>query len=132
VHGVEDLPLLLPAAEVVILLVPLTAETRGMVDRAFLAALDDGALLVNAARGPVVDTAALLPELASGRLRAALDVTDPEPLPPGDPLWHTSGVLITPHVAAFTDGMLDRVYTLVAEQLGRHLVGQPLRNRVVR
>ena len=78
--------------------VPLTDATRGLVDAAFLAAMPDGAVLVNAARGPVVDTDALLAELTSGRLRAALDVTDPEPLPAGHPLWSAPGLLLTPHV----------------------------------
>ena len=74
----------------------LTPQTAGMVDGAFLAAMKDGALLVNAARGTVVDTAALVAEVASGRLRAALDVTAPEPLPPGHPLWTLPGAFITP------------------------------------
>ena len=132
VHGVDEVPALLPRADVVIVLVPLTTETRGLVDRDFLAALPDGALVVNASRGPVVDTAALLNEVNAGRLTAALDVTDPEPLPPGHPLWWAEGVLITPHVGAFTEDLLDRVYALVAEQVDRYLAGRPLRNLTVR
>jgi len=132
IHPITELPALLPNAEVVILLVPLTAETRGLVDREFLAALPDGALLVNAARGPVVDTEALLAELGTGRLAAALDVTDPEPLPAGHPLWREPHTLITPHIAAQTNGMLPRVYDLVARQLERFLAGEPLLNQVVR
>src|SRR6202011_4234082 len=100
--GLSELPALLPQADVVVLLVPFTPETSGMVDSGFLAGMKDGALLVNAARGAVVDAAALVAEIASGRLRAALDVTDPEPLPPGHALWSLPGVFITPHVAAST------------------------------
>jgi phosphoglycerate dehydrogenase-like enzyme len=132
VHGVADLPALLPTADVVILLVPLTEQTRGLVDRGFLAAMPDGALLVNAARGPVVDTAALVDELASGRLAAALDVTDPEPLPPEHPLWSQPNTVITPHVAARTEDMTANVYRLVAEQLHRFVAGEPVRNQVAR
>ncbi|RSM69900.1 phosphoglycerate dehydrogenase [Actinoplanes sp. ATCC 53533] len=131
VHGVAELPALLPRAEVVVLLVPLTEQTRGLVDGAFLAALPDGALLVNAARGPVVDTTALLIEVASGRIGAALDVTDPEPLPAGHPLWELPNVFMTPHVGSAVVGLLPRAYRLVAEQLGRFVAGEPLVNRVV-
>ena len=98
----------------VLLIVPLTAQTRGLVDAGFLAAMRDGALLVNAARGPVVDTAALTAELASGRLGAALDVTDPEPLPSDHPLWRMPNVLITPHVGGSVRGLLRRGYRLAA------------------
>ena len=131
VHGVAELPALLPRAEVVVLLVPLTEQTRNLVDGSFLAALPDGALLVNAARGPVVDTAALLTEVASGRISAALDVTDPEPLPAGHPLWALPNVLITPHVGGAVAGLLPRAYRLVREQLRRFAAGEPLVNRVV-
>lgn len=131
VHGVDELPGLLPYAQVVVLVVPLTEQTRGLVDAGFLAALPDGALLVNAARGPVVDTAALLTEVASGRISAALDVTDPEPLPVGHPLWQLPNVLITPHVGGAVVGLLPRAYRLVGEQLRRFLGGEPLINRVV-
>jgi len=120
-----------PRAEVVVLLVPLTEQTRNLVDGAFLAALPDGALLVNAARGPVVDTAALLSEVSSGRISAALDVTDPEPLPAGHPLWALPNVLITPHVGGAVTGLLPRAYRLVGEQLRRFVAGEPLVNRVV-
>lgn len=131
VHGVGELPALLPYAQIVVLVVPLTELTRGMVDAAFLAALPDGALLVNAARGPVVDTAALLTEVASGRISAALDVTDPEPLPAGHPLWQLPNVLITPHVGGAVRGLWPRAYRLVGEQLRRFVAGEPLINRVV-
>jgi phosphoglycerate dehydrogenase-like enzyme len=128
VAGLDDLPDLLPSADVVVLLVPATPETAGMADGAFLRAMKDGALLVNAARGSVVDTGALASEVASGRLRAALDVTAPEPLPPGHPLWTLPGVFITPHVAASTPVSRQRAARLVREQAEAHARGEPLRN----
>ncbi|WP_091339802.1 2-hydroxyacid dehydrogenase [Micromonospora rhizosphaerae] len=131
VHGVDELPSLLPEADVVVLLVPLTEQTRGLVDEKFLAAMPDGALLVNAARGPVARTSALVAELTSGRLRAALDVTDPEPLPADHPLWELPNVLLTPHVAGSVRGLLPRAYRLVGEQVRRFAAGEPLVNRVV-
>ena len=131
VHGVEELPALLPRAEVVVLVVPLTEQTRGLVDGAFLAALPDDALLINVARGPVVDTAALLTELASGRIAAALDVTDPEPLPAGHPLWSLPNVFITPHTGGAVVGFLPRAYGLAGAQLRRFVAGEPLINRVL-
>jgi phosphoglycerate dehydrogenase-like enzyme len=130
VHGVDELPALLPAADVVVLVVPLTRATTGLVDAAFLAAMPDGALLVNAARGPVVDTAALTAELASGRLAAVVDVTDPEPLPADHPLWEMPNFLLTPHVAGSVEGLLPRAYRLVADQLRRYAGGEPLENVV--
>jgi phosphoglycerate dehydrogenase-like enzyme len=130
VEPVERLPALLPGADVVVLLVPLTPHTRGLVDAKFLAGLPDGALLVNAARGPVVDTDALLAECASGRLDAALDVTDPEPLPADHPLWKLPNVLITPHVAGSVAGLQRRAFALVGDQLRRYAAGQPLINVV--
>ena len=131
VHGVADLPSLLPGADVVVLVVPLTDETRGMVDAGFLAAMADHALLVNASRGPVVVTDALVVELASGRLRAALDVTDPEPPPPGHPLWDVPNLLLTPHIGGGVRGFTARAYRLVREQILRYLAGEPLINVVV-
>lgn len=130
VHGVAELPKLLPDSDIVVLIVPLTAETTGLVDAEFLSAMPDGALLVNAARGPVVDTDALVAEVATGRLHAALDVTDPEPLPTDHPLWTMPNVLITPHVGGAVTGLLGRAYRLVREQLGRYVAGQPLSNVV--
>lgn len=124
VHGVEELPQLLPAADVVILIVPLTGSTRGMVDADFLAAMPDGALLVNAARGPVVRTDALLAELTAGRLHAALDVTDPEPLPAGHPLWDAPNLLLTPHVGGSVHGLVPRSYRLLGDQLRRLAAGE--------
>jgi phosphoglycerate dehydrogenase-like enzyme len=131
VHGVSELPELLPAADIVVLLVPLTEQTRGMVDAAFLAAMPDGALLVNAARGPVVRTDDLLAELSTGRIAAAADVTDPEPLPAGHPLWDLPNFLLTPHVGGSVRGLLPRAYRLAGEQLRRYAAGQPLINQVV-
>ena len=130
VHPVGELPGLLPTADVVVVIVPLTPDTTGMVDAAFLAAMPDGALLVNAARGPVVDTAALTAEVVSGRLGLATDVTDPEPLPSDHPLWTLDNVLITPHVAASVTGLLPRAYRLVGDQVRRYAAGQPLVNVV--
>jgi phosphoglycerate dehydrogenase-like enzyme len=130
VRSTDELPELLPDADVVVLVVPVTPETTGLVDAAFLAAMKDGALLVNAARGVVVDTDALLAELRSGRLRAALDVTEPEPLPEGHPLWSAPGVLITPHVAGAVPNTNERAAAAVTEQLTRVLEGQPLENVV--
>ena len=123
-----DLPRLLPAADIVVVLTPLTPKTRHLVDGDFLGAMPDGALLVNAARGGVVDTAALLAELQSGRLRAALDVTDPEPLPADHPLWSAPGTLITPHIAGDSPRMIERATALIADQIGRHVRGEPLQN----
>jgi phosphoglycerate dehydrogenase-like enzyme len=130
VLAVDKLPELLPRADVVVVLVPMTSHTRGMVDAEFLAGMRDGALLVNAARGPVVDSSALLAELSAGRLCAALDVTDPEPLPPDHPLWDAPGLLLTPHVAGSTTAMMPRAYALVRDQLERYVSGAPLENVV--
>ncbi|MGH9023981.1 MAG: 2-hydroxyacid dehydrogenase [Acidimicrobiia bacterium] len=131
VFGTDELPRLLPAADVVILLVPLTEATRGLVDSKFLASMGDGALLVNASRGPVVNTEALVAELSSGRLSAALDVVDPEPLPAGHPLWTLPNVLLTPHVAGSVRGFPKRAYALVGAQLRRFVEGRALDNVVV-
>ncbi len=130
VHGVEELPALLPNFDVVVLLVPLTDATRGMADAGFLARMRDGALLVNAARGPVVVTDDLVAELASGRLRAAIDVTDPEPLRPGHPLWTVPGLLLTPHIAGSVPGGTPRAYAVARQQLLRFLAGEELQNVV--
>lgn len=130
VHGVDELPELLPMADVVVLVIPMTDETRHMVDREFLARMHDGALLVNAARGPVVVTDHLLAELQSGRLRAALDVTDPEPLPPGHPLWRAPNLLLTPHIGGNVPGFPARAYALVRAQVTRYAAGEPLINVV--
>lgn len=117
VRGIDELPDLLPTADAVVLVVPLTDATRGLVDAAFLARMKDGAVLVNAARGAVVDTGALLVELRSGRLVAGLDVTDPEPLPDDHPLWDAPGLLLTPHVGGHTAGSGERAWAVAREQL---------------
>jgi phosphoglycerate dehydrogenase-like enzyme len=128
VRPIEELNQALPRADVVVILVPVTDETRHLVNADFLGHMKDGALLVNAARGAIVDTDALLKELTSGRLRAALDVTDPEPLPQGHPLWQAPGLLLTPHVGGAVTGARRRAYRIVREQLARYAAGEPLRN----
>jgi phosphoglycerate dehydrogenase-like enzyme len=130
VFGVADLRSLLPTADIVVILVPLTPATRGLVGTSFLAALPDGALLVNAARGAVVDTDALVVEASSGRIRAALDVTDPEPLPADNPLWSLPNILLTPHIGGWVPGYNRRAYTLVGDQIRRYVAGEPLLNVV--
>ena len=130
VHGVDELTALLPHADVVVVIVPVTPDTTGLVDAGFLAAMPDGALLVNAARGVVVDTDALLAELTAGRLRAALDVTDPEPLPEGHPLWSAPNLLLTPHVGGAVPQGNERAVRAVTDQLARVLAGEPLQNIV--
>jgi phosphoglycerate dehydrogenase-like enzyme len=126
----DELGGLLPWADAVVNLLPLTATTRGMVDAPLLGSMRDGALYVSAGRGPTTDTEALLAELQSERLRAVLDVFDPEPLPPGHPLWVAPGVLISPHVAGDTPGGDRAAWALVGEQLGRFARGEPLLNVV--
>lgn len=130
VHALPELGRLLPRADVVILCTPLTDETRGLAGADFLARMRDDALLVNVARGGVVDSKALLAELETGRLRAALDVTDPEPLPPQDPLWRAPGVLISPHVGGPTSAFLPRAKRLLRAQLRRWAAGEPLEHVV--
>ena len=130
VSAVAGLPSLLPTADVVVVLVPLTESTTGMVDASFLGLMPDRALLVNAARGAVVSTPALLAELSSGRLSAALDVTDPEPLPAGHPLWSAPGLLLTPHVAGASGEPMVRSLALARAQLQRYAAGEPLRDLV--
>lgn len=131
VAGFEELAALLPRADVVILTVPLNDETRGLMNASRLALMRDGALLVNVARGGVVDTDALLAELNSERLRAAVDVTDPEPLPQGHPLWTVPGMLISPHVGGATTAFEPRALRLVRDQLARYAAGDPLTNVVL-
>ena len=130
VHGVAELPRLLPTADVVILVVPLTDATRGLVDARFLAAMKEGALLVNLARGPVVVTDDLVAALGTGRISAALDVVDPEPLPPDHPLWSAPNLLVSPHVGGASSAMWPRAHRLVGDQLHRFAAGQALANVV--
>ncbi|WP_203615648.1 2-hydroxyacid dehydrogenase [Streptomyces sp. SID13726] len=131
VHPLTDLPALLPEADVVILITPLNDTTRHLANADFLTRMKDGALLVNVARGPVVDTKALLAELETGRITAALDVTDPEPLPEGHPLWQAPGVLISPHVGGPTSAFLPRAKRLLVDQLNRFVNRKPLRNVIL-
>ncbi|WP_030231907.1 MULTISPECIES: 2-hydroxyacid dehydrogenase [unclassified Streptomyces] len=131
VHPLTELPALLPEADVVILATPLTETTRGLAGADFLSRMKDGALLVNIARGPVVDTKALLAELENGRITAALDVTDPEPLPREHPLWRAPGVLISPHVGGPTSAFLPRARRLLVDQLNRYVNREPLRNVIL-
>jgi phosphoglycerate dehydrogenase-like enzyme len=128
VLGLEDLRQALPGADVVVILVPVTEQTIRMVNAEFLACMKDGALLVNAARGAIVDTDALLKELNGHRLKAALDVTDPEPLPAGHPLWTAPGLLLTPHVGGAITQVRERAYAVVRAQLARYAAGEPLEN----
>ncbi|WP_280443265.1 2-hydroxyacid dehydrogenase [Nocardia brasiliensis] len=130
VRGIEELPGLLGSQDVVILTVPVTTRTRGMVDAKLLAAMADNAILVNVARGPVVDTDALLAELRSGRLRAALDVTDPEPLPPEHPLWDAPNLVLTPHVAGSSTGSFERAWAVVRAEIVRFTAGTEPKNLV--
>jgi phosphoglycerate dehydrogenase-like enzyme len=124
VHGIEELLRLVPDADVVVLVVPLTDATRGLVDAEFLARMKDGALLVNVARGPVVVTEDLLAALRDRRITAALDVVDPEPLPADHPLWAAPGLLISPHVGGPSSAMWPRAYRLVRDQLHRIAAGE--------
>ncbi|CAA9367206.1 MAG: D-3-phosphoglycerate dehydrogenase [uncultured Nocardioidaceae bacterium] len=126
----EQVPEILPTVDAVVVTLPHTDETAGLVDRSFLAALADGAVVVNVARGAVVDTSALTAEVSAGRLRAALDVTDPEPLPTEHPLWGLSGVLLTPHVGGGATGWELRARRLLTEQLTRLRDGAELLNVV--
>jgi phosphoglycerate dehydrogenase-like enzyme len=130
VHGIDELPALLPEQDVVVVITPLTDTTAGLVDARFLAAMRDGALLVNVARGKVADTGALVAEAASGRLRVAVDVTDPEPLPPDHPLWTTPNVLVSPHIGGASTAFRPRALALVSRQLAAYAEGRPLDNVV--
>jgi phosphoglycerate dehydrogenase-like enzyme len=130
-RGIDELPTLLPSADAVVVLAPLTDGTRGLIGNRELTLMREGAVLVNAARGPVVDTDALVAEVTSGRLRAVLDVTDPEPLPDDHPLWNAPGVLsITPHIAGDSPAGNARAAELAGEQLARWCAGQELLNVV--
>ena len=131
VHGVDELPELLPRAEIVIVSLPGGEATRHIVDDAFLSALPDGALVVNVGRGPLIDTDALVDHVRRGRIRAALDVTDPEPLPEGHPLWGLDGVLISPHVGGASSAMRPRIAKLVRRQIEHLLAGEEPENVVI-
>ncbi len=128
VHPISALPSLLPDADVVVLVVPLTDATRGLVDADFLGRMKEGALLVNVARGAVVVTDDLVAALHSGRITAATDVADVEPLPAAHPLWDAPGLLVSPHVGGASSAMWPRAYRLVRDQLHRYAAGEPLAN----
>jgi phosphoglycerate dehydrogenase-like enzyme len=130
VHAVSDLDCLLPMAQVVILILPATAESNKLIGAQQLALMPQGALLVNAARGPIVDTDALVEALQAGRIRAALDVTDPEPLPEGHPLWGCPNLLLTPHVGGSSPQFAIRALRIAADELRRYMAGEPLQNVV--
>ncbi|MDT0304131.1 2-hydroxyacid dehydrogenase [Streptomonospora wellingtoniae] len=128
VHGIDALHRLLPRASIVVLTAPHTPDTQGLIGAAELALMPDDALVVNVGRGALLDTAALLAE--KGRVRAALDVTDPEPLPAGHPLWEAPGVFVTPHVAGGSDTFYPRARRFIDDQLRRWAGGEPLANTV--
>ena len=130
VHGIDELPALLPQADVVVNLLPLTEATRGAVGAAELTAMREGALYVNAGRGATTDTAALVDALHTGRIRAVLDVVDPEPLPAEHPLWTAPGLMISPHSAGDTPGADRAAWALAAAQLRRYAAGEQLENVV--
>lgn len=131
IHGIDELSELLPHADIVIVVVPLTDDTRGLIDDAFLTALPDDALVVNVARGPVADTDALVRHAATGRIRLALDVTDPEPLPADHPLWSLPNVLVSPHIGGATTAMLPRMARLLRRQIDHLLAGEAPENVVL-
>ena len=130
VHAVSELDALIPTADVIILILPLTEESRGLIGPRQFGLMKQGALLVNAARGPIVQTNALVEALNAGRIRAAVDVTDPEPLPPEHPLWRCPNLLITPHVGGSTPEFASRALKVAAGELRRYLNGEPLHNAV--
>ena len=130
VLGVAELDGLLPSADIVVLTTPLSEQTRGLFGARRLALLPDGALVVNVGRGPVLDTDAILSQTQSGRLRTALDVTDPEPLPFDHPLWHSPGTIITPHVAGGAADFYPKAKDFITQQVRRFAAGEPLRNVV--
>jgi phosphoglycerate dehydrogenase-like enzyme len=130
IHGTDELPALLPQADVVVNLLPLTEATRAAVGAAEFAAMRDGALYVNAGRGATTDTAALVDALRTGRIRAVLDVVDPEPLPADHPLWTAPNVILSPHSAGDTPAADRAAWALAAAQLRRYVAGEPLENVV--
>jgi phosphoglycerate dehydrogenase-like enzyme len=132
VHGLFDLDAILPDAEILVNILPLTSETAGMLDARRLGLLPDGALVVNAGRGRTIETDALVKELQAGRIRAALDVTDPEPLPPDHSLWGLPNVLISPHMAGDSPASTIRAFALAGDQIRRFAAGEPLINEVAR
>ena len=131
VHAIDDLHMALADADVLIASLPGGDETRNVIDDAALSALPDGALVVNVGRGALIDTNALVDHVSRGRIRAALDVTDPEPPPAGHPLWSLPGVLISPHVGGASTAMKPRIARLIRRQIDRMLAGEPPLNLVI-
>ncbi len=131
IHGIDELPALLGETEILITSLPGGESTKHIIDDAVLSALPDGALVINVGRGPLIDTDALVDHVRRGRIRAALDVTDPEPLPADHPLWTLPGVLIAPHVGGATSAMRPRVARLVKRQIERMLAGEAPLNVVL-
>jgi phosphoglycerate dehydrogenase-like enzyme len=132
VRGLAELDEVLPGAEILVNMLPLTSETTGLLDARRLGLLPDGALVVNAGRGRTIETAGLVKELEAGRIRAALDVTDPEPLPPDHLLWTMPNVLITPHMAGDSPASTIRAFEQAGDQVRRFAAGEPLINEVAR
>ena len=130
VHPVGELDSLLSRAEIVVLILPSTDESRGLIGGRQFALMQQGTLLVNAARGPIVQTDALVEALQSGKIRAAIDVTDPEPLPDGHPLWSCPNLLITPHIGGSSVQFAPRALRAAANELRRYMNGEPLHNVV--
>jgi len=131
VHGIDELAELLPTVDIVVASLPGGEATRHLIGEAELAALPDGALVVNVGRGPLIDTDALVRHARAGRIRAGLDVTDPEPLPQDHPLWGTPGVLIAPHVGGASSAMRPRIAALLRRQIGHLVAGEDLENIVI-
>ena len=130
VHPIQNLDKLIPESQIIVLILPSTAETRHLINTPRLALMRQGTLLVNAARGPIVDTDALVEALSAGRIRAAIDVTDPEPLPLGHPLWKCPNLLITPHIGGSSTQFAPRSVKTAEDELRRYIAGEPLRNVV--
>ena len=130
VHAANELECLLPRADVIILILPATAESNKLIGAPQFALMRQGALLVNAARGPIVETDALVEALNAGRVRAALDVTEPEPLPEGHPLWRCPNLLLTPHIGGSSPEFTPRALRTAADELRRYIAGEPLQNVV--
>lgn len=131
IHGIDELADLLPTVDILIASLPGGDATRHLIGDAELAALPDGALVVNVGRGPLIDTDALVRHVSAGRIRAALDVTDPEPLPQDHPLWTLPGVLIAPHVGGASSAMRPRLTALLRRQIGHLLAGEDFENVVL-
>jgi phosphoglycerate dehydrogenase-like enzyme len=130
VHDVSELDALIPQADVIVLILPLTQESKGLIGARQFALMRQGALLVNAARGGIVQTDALVSALNSGTIRAALDVTDPEPLPVDHPLWHCPNLFITPHIGGSSPQFDARALKVAADELRLYINGEPMKNVV--